>query len=134
MKNLRCVFAPLLVSASLFRIAASRAETPADFYAYLGAEKAEVSSYLVVQPRYGEMREGHGILVFVTDDLNRETLIKVESPALAADRKYTLKLNNVLKFNTGIYDYSVMTSVFSFVESDSEVSFELAKVSLTAQE
>ena len=55
-------------------------------------------------------------MIFVTEDLNAGTGIKVESPAPAADRVYVLKLNNVLKFTTGIYDYSVMTSVFSAVE------------------
>ena len=66
---------------------------------------------------------------------NRETFIKVESPTPGKDRLYVLKLNNVLKFNTGIYDYSVMTSVFSAVEGlESSKSFELCKITLSAQE
>ena len=109
-------------------------EDATDFYAYWGDGKAELNTYQVVQPRYGELRQGHGVLVFVTEDLNRNTLIKVETPTPAQDRRYALKLNNVLKFNTGIYDYSVMTSVFSFVESQGGKGFEFAKVSLTAQE
>ena len=106
-----------------------------DFYVHWGDGKAELSSYKVVQPRYGELRSGYGVLVFVTEDINRETFIKVESPTPGKDRLYVLKLNNVLKFNTGIYDYSVMTSVFSAVEGlESSKSFELCKITLSAQE
>ena len=110
------------------------AETP-DFYAHWGDGKAEISSYRVVQPRYGESREGYGVLIFVTEDLNRNTYIKVESPTPSSDRVYVLKLNNVLKFTTGIYDYSVMTSVFSAVEGFRGTKpFELMKVNLSSQE
>lgn len=106
-----------------------------DFYAHWGDGKAEISSYRVVQPRYGENREGYGVLIFVTEDLNRNTYIKVESPTPDADRVYVLKLNNILKFTTGIYDYSVMTSVFSAVEGFAGSNpFELMKVNLSSQE
>lgn len=110
------------------------AETP-DFYAHWGDGKAEISSYRVVQPRYGESREGYGVLIFVTEDLNRNSYIKVESPTPDADRVYVLKLNNILKFTTGIYDYSVMTSVFSAVEGVAGSNpFELMKINLSSQE
>lgn len=102
-----------------------------DFYQHWGDGKAEISSYEVVQMRYGEPRRGEGVLVYVTEDLNRKTLIKVESPTPEKDRLYTLKLNNVLKFNTGIYDYSVMTSVFARV---GERGFDLQKITFSAQE
>ncbi len=106
-----------------------------EFYAHWGDGQAEISSYTVVQPRYGEQRRGYGVLIFVTEELNRQTLIKVESPQPADQRIYVLKLNNVLKFNTGIYDYSVMTSVFSAVEGyERGHGFELCKVTLSAQE
>ncbi len=106
-----------------------------DFYAHWGDGRAELSSYRIEQPRYGEPREAYGVLIFVTEDLHAGTGIKVESPAPAADRVYVLKLNNVLKFTTGIYDYSVMTSVFSSVEPRTGVEpFELWKVSLSSQE
>ncbi len=105
----------------------------ADFYDHWADGRAELSSYDVVQPRYGQMRTGYGVLIFVTEDINRETHIKVESAQPREDRLYVLKLNNVLKFTTGIYDYSVMTSVFSEVEGE-EHPFELRKISLSAQE
>ena len=110
------------------------AETP-DFYAHWADGKAEISSYRVAQPRYGESRKGYGVLIFVTEDVNRNTYIKVESPTPPDEKVYVLKLNNVLKFTTGIYDYSVMTSVFSAVEGlDGSNPFELMKVNLSSQE
>jgi len=105
----------------------------AEFYEHWSDGRAEVSSYEVVQPRYGEMRAGYGVMIFVTEDIHRDTHIKVESPLSAQKRLYVLKLNNVLKFNTGMYDYSVMTSVFSEVEA-AEYAFALRKISLSAQE
>ena len=115
-------------------VVAETAETP-DFYAHWGDGRAEISSYRVAQPRYGENREGYGVLIFVTEDLNRNTYIKVESPTPRADRVYVLKLNNILKFTTGIYDYAVMTSVFSAVEGFAGTNpFELMKVNLSSQE
>jgi hypothetical protein len=98
----------LIISVSLVSVAASSA---ADFYAHWGDGKAELSSYKVVQPRYGELREGYGVMIFVTEDINSKTYIKVESPTADKDRLYVLKLNNVLKFTTGIYDYSRGKSV-----------------------
>ncbi|MDP7631996.1 MAG: hypothetical protein QF402_03495, partial [Candidatus Latescibacteria bacterium] len=87
-----------------------------DFYDYWGDGRAELSSYRVTQPRYGETHEGHSVMIFVTEEINRQSLIKVESNQPQQERVYTLKLNKTLKFLTGIYPYSVMTSVFSAVE------------------
>jgi hypothetical protein len=122
----------ILVSAVLLAPLASAAQ---DFYEFWGDGLAEVSSYSIVQSRYGESRSGHGVMIFVTEDVNRKTLIKVESETPEQDRIYTLKLNNVLKFTTGIYDYSVMTSVFSAVEPLTQaLPFEMLKLNLSSQE
>ena len=124
----------VVIAGSGARVGAAGEETP-DFYAYWGDGQAEVSSYRVVQSRYGEQREAYGVLVFVTEDINRKTFIKVESPTPPEDRIYTLKLNSVLKFTTGIYDYSVMTSVFSAVDGGSGGDpFELKKLTMSSQE
>ena len=104
-----------------------------DFYAHWGDGKAEISSYEVVQPRYGALRHGYGVMIFVTESLQRQTFIKVESPTPEADQFYALKLNHILKFATGIYDYSVMTSVFSQVAGGRH-PFELRRISFSAQE
>ena len=104
-----------------------------DFYAHWADGKAEISSYEVVQPRYGELRQGYGVMIFVTESLHQQTFIKVDSPAPEADQFYALKLNHILQFTTGIYDYSVMTSVFSQVAGEQN-PFELRRISFSAQE
>jgi len=49
-------------------------------------------------------------------------------------RVYTMKLNADLKFQTGVYPYSVMTSVFSPVDRYRDERFQPVKVVLTSQE
>src|SRR5690606_32484396 len=44
------------------------------------------------------------------------------------------KLNAALRFQTGIYPYSVMTSVFAPVDAYYEHRFTPAKITMTAQE
>ena len=104
-----------------------------DFYAHWADGKAELSSYEVIQPRYGALRQGYGVMIFVTESLHRQTFIKVDSPTSEADQFYALKLNHILQFTTGIYDYSVMTSVFSQVAGEQH-PFELRRISFSAQE
>ena len=41
-----------------------------DFYSHWGDGRAEISSYHINQSRYGELRDGYGVLIFVTADLN----------------------------------------------------------------
>jgi len=94
----------------------SFADEPWDTF---GNGKAELSSYKVVQPRYGEDRRAYSVMIFVPEDLNKRTRIKVEdynSPQ-AKSRIPVIKLNRVLRFRTGVYDYAVMTSVFSTLAS-----------------
>jgi len=107
-----------------------------DFWPWWGDGKGEISSYKIIAPRYGELREGWSVLVFVTEEVSRTTRIKVESVAIPAnDRVPVLKLNRVVKFNTGIYDYSILTSTFSSVESEfGRPRFEPMKISFSAQE
>ncbi len=107
-----------------------------DFWKWWGDGKGELSSYKVTVSRYGELREGHAVLVFVTEDISRTTRIKVESEAIPKeDRVPVLKLNHVVKFNTGIYDYALLTSTFSAVTSElGRPPFQPLKISFSAQE
>lgn len=85
-------------------------KTSQEFNDYWYAGEAEISSYKLEQARYGEIRNGHAVLVYVTEpflndkqvkaDYNNDTNIPV------------LKLNSSKKFNTGIYPYSIMQSTF----------------------
>lgn len=90
-----------------------------DFKSYWYQGKAEVASYDLEQARYGEMRDGHAVLVFVTEDFSKSKQVKLDNAQAAGkDKIPILKLNFVKKFNTGIYPYSIMQSVFTPVQLD----------------
>ncbi len=84
-------------------------------YWYAGV--AEITSYKLVQSRYGELHEGSAVNVFVTEDFSRTKQVKLDEPEEAgSDRVKILKLNQSLKFVTGIYPYSMMLSTFSPID------------------
>ncbi len=82
------------------------------FNQYWYAGKAEITRYALQQARYGEMREGDAVLIFVTEPFLTDKQVKHE---FGDSRNATtvLKLNFVRKFYTGIYPYSVMSSIFT---------------------
>ncbi len=82
------------------------------------AGKAELSSYTLQQARYGEIRNGEAVLIFVTEDFSIDKLVKLDEPAKTTDKVRVLKLNMTKKFVTGIYPYSMMLSVFTPVSKD----------------
>ncbi len=94
---------------------------------------AELSAYEVETPRYGKIRRGEVVLVYVTEPMNRNTWIK-DDDAEPRQRVDVIKLNITLRFLTGIYPYSVMTSVFSPIDDWQGHRFSPVKVSMTAQE
>lgn len=88
-----------------------------DFAAYWYTGVAELCCYDVVQERYGEIRQAEQINIFVTEDLSASKQVKLDDPAKAgSDRVQVLKLNTVRRFHTGIYDYSIMQSVFTPID------------------
>lgn len=88
-----------------------------DFADYWYQGKAEVNSYRLEQARYGEIRNGDAIFVFVTEDFSKSKQVKLDNAAAAGNDKIPiLKLNTLRKFTTGIYDYSMMESVFTPVD------------------
>ncbi|MCF8233234.1 MAG: hypothetical protein K9G67_04720 [Bacteroidales bacterium] len=87
-------------------------------YWYVG--KAEIASYELQQARYGEMHDGHAVLIFVTEDFSKSKQVKLDNPSANGDDKVNvMKLNFMKKFLTGIYPYSMMTSVFTPVMENS---------------
>lgn len=84
-----------------------------DLSYYWHEGKAEISTYEVVQNRYHEERQAEQINIFVTEDFSGSKQVKLDDPATSHDRLPILKLNAIRRFHTGIYDYSLMTSVFS---------------------
>jgi hypothetical protein len=90
-----------------------------DFNTYWYAGKAELSTYQLEQDRYGEKRTAEQVNIFVTEDFSASKQVKLDNAQEAGDDKVpVLKLNSVRRFETGIYDYSLMSSVFTPIESD----------------
>lgn len=83
-----------------------------EFKNYWYSGKAEVSRYQLTQSRYGQANEGEAVMVFVTEDFLPEKQVKHEANPGLDDTK-VLKLNKIKRFQTGMYDYSMMMSVFS---------------------
>jgi hypothetical protein len=76
---------------------------------------AELTRYELKQARYGELREGEAVLIFVTEDFLSEKQVKLEDYNDESRGKSipVMKLNYTAHFNTGIYPYTVMTSSFT---------------------
>lgn len=91
---------------------------------------AEVTSYELEQARYGAVHPGHAVLIFVTEDFSRSKQVKLDRPRSAgADAVKVLKLNLTKKFDTGIYPYSMMSSIFTAIDGSGTL-----KVTTSAQE
>ena len=85
-----------------------------DFGDYWYQGLAEITSYDLEQARYGEIHSGEAVLIFVTEPFSRSKQVKLNVSGEAGDDEVTvLKLNHTRKFYTGIYPYSMMTSVFT---------------------
>ena len=97
----------------VFAMAGPRAFA-AQFDDYWYSGKAEITSYELSQARYGAKHPGYALLIFVTEDFSRSKHVKLDDPVHAGrDAVKVLKLNLAKKFNTGIYRYSTMSSVFA---------------------
>jgi hypothetical protein len=88
-----------------------------EFNAYWYAGKAELSAYDLKIDRYDEPRKGYVAIVFVTEDLSNAKHVKLDDPAKAGDdRVPVLKINALSRFQTGVYDYSLMSSLFTPID------------------
>jgi len=99
-----------------------------EFKKYWYAGKAEITSYTLQQSRYGELRNGSAVLIYVTEPFLAEKQVKADRPN--PDNIPVLKLNSTKNYLTGIYPYSIMTSIFYPVGDNSHA----LKASFSAQE
>lgn len=72
--------------------------------------QAELTSFKIQQARYGEIREGYAVMIFVTEDFSTSKFSKTDSKGKNIEP--VLKLNFTKNFITGVYPYSIMTSTF----------------------
>ncbi|MEO9952980.1 septum formation inhibitor Maf [Nonlabens sp.] len=92
--------------------------TDKEFNDYWYSGTAELNSYDLKQSRYGDIREGEVVLVFVTEPFSLNKQVKLDHPKEAGDDNVSvMKLNHVRKFTTGIYDYSIVSSSFTPVNT-----------------
>ena len=99
-----------------------------EFKSYWYSGTAEITSYKLEQARYGELRDGNAVLVYVTEPFLAEEQVKADRNN--ADNVSVLKLNSTKKYLTGIYPYSIMSSTFYPVHD----SQHAIKVSTSVQE
>lgn len=112
---------------------AKKAKLPAfktnkQFNDYWYSGQAEITSYQLEQSRYGEIRKGTAVLVFVTEPFLENDQVKADQSN--PSNINVLKLNATKKFNTGIYPYSIMQSTFYPVSNNQHA----LKVSASVQE
>ncbi|MBW1902875.1 MAG: septum formation inhibitor Maf, partial [Deltaproteobacteria bacterium] len=86
--------------------------TGEEFNNYWFQGLAEISRFDLEQARYGEIHKGDAVLIYVTEEFFTDKQVKSElgkQPGAVP----VLKLNFVRNFITGIYPYSMMSSIFT---------------------
>ncbi len=106
---------------------------PDDFADYWYQGEAEITSFRLTQARYGELRSGTAVHVYVTEDFRKDRLVKLnnQNDVDADVVAKILKLNATTNYNTGIYPYSTMTSAFTDLHDPARNAM---KVTATVQE
>src|SRR5713226_4431856 len=107
-----------------------------EFWKRWGDGKGEVSAYDLTFPRYGELRKGVAVVVFVTETFSNSLRVKSDpGKHPKSDEFPVMKLNLVQDFSTGIYDYNLMTSAFvALAPVNGRPAGSPTKVSFSSQE
>lgn len=99
-----------------------------EFKKYWYAGEAEITSYNLKQARYGEIREGSAVLIYVTEPFHKTKQVKADENN--SNNIPVLKLNSTKNYLTGIYPYSIMSSSFYPVHDNQHA----LKISFSSQE
>ena len=106
-----CGIVAACLAVSLITSSAGAAEP--SFGPYWHDGKAELDGYRLTVQRYGHVRSGRAVAIYVTEPFSRSKHVKLDDPAKApTDAVDVLKLNLVRDFQTGIYDYHTIMSLF----------------------
>ena len=101
------------------------------FWRHWGDGQAEMSSYDLTMPRYGEPRRGTAVAIFVTETFDPAQRVKADSN----EGLPVMKLNLVEDFATGVYDYNWMTSAFVALERfEGRAAGSPVKITFSSQE
>ncbi len=101
---------------SLLGVASTQSSEAADpgFEATWHDGKAELDGYRYTVVRYGHTRHGRAVAIYVTEPFSRSRHVKLDDPSKTpGDAVDVLKLNLERDFQTGIYDYHTMVSLFA---------------------
>ncbi|WP_423999582.1 septum formation inhibitor Maf [Maribacter sp. IgM3_T14_3] len=99
-----------------------------EFKKYWYNGNAEITSYNLEQARYGELREGNAVMIYVTEPFLPDAQVKADNSN--KNNIPVLKLNSTKNYLTGIYPYSIMTSSFYPVHDNQHA----LKLSFSSQE
>ena len=119
---------PIIAMTDEVEKAPSKKTVTEEFKKYWYSGEAEISSYSLNQARYGEMRRGNAVLIYVTEPFHAIKQVKADQNN--SDNIPVLKLNSTKNYLTGIYPYSIMSSSFYPVHD----SQHALKVSFSSQE
>ncbi len=92
---------------------------------------AEISRYALQQNRYADLHPGEVVAIFVTEDFLTDKQVKNDNYA-NPNSIPILKLNLLSRFTTGLYDYSIMRSIFT--PANSKTHPQTLKVTLASQD
>lgn len=96
--------------------------------------KAELDGYELVVSRYGENRNASAVMIFVTEPFSESQHVKLDDATANPKDTFTaLKLNLVRDFQTGIYDYDTMVSLFVRAESMAPVKLTFSSMEWCGQ-
>lgn len=97
--------------------AVSEAQAPSpysgDFWKTWGDGLAELSGYDLTYPKYGQLRKGVAVTIFVTETFSNTLRVKSDPGRRSpADEFPVMKSNLIRDYQTGVYDYNDMVSTF----------------------
>ena len=106
------------------------------FWAHWSDGRGELSAYDLVTPRYGALRRGTALAIFVTETFSNDDRVKADPGRHPKRDEFpVMKLNLIEDFATGIYDYHLLTSAFvSLAPVNSRAAGAPTKLSFSAQE
>ncbi|UCH84607.1 MAG: hypothetical protein JSW50_02620 [Candidatus Latescibacterota bacterium] len=120
---------PLVIGMMIFTLMSS-AVLAVDFGSHWHDGRAEIDGYRLTVDRYGEERTGTCVMIYVTEPFSESKRVKADDPNAKPDDTFeVLKLNLIRDFQTGIYDYNTMLSVYART-----ADFSPVKISFTSSE
>src|SRR5438874_5970523 len=106
------------------------------FWKTWGDGRGELCGYDLETPRYGSIRRGTAVTIFVTETFSNALRVKADPGRHPQRDEFpVMKLNLVQDFPTGIYDYNLLTSAFvALAPVNARPAGSPTKVSFSAQE